>query len=151
MSMRPIGVQIIAALAVVTTLVGSVAAARAQSPASDRPPVNLSAPGAPPPKGPPRPPPRLPSGRVSLAGTADGKGVWMPIFALGQHLLPPAEVPFQPWARALYEDRQATQLEPHARCHASGGVRQIQTPYGVEIVELPEQQRVYLFDIGGPH
>ena len=123
----------------------------AQAPAAERTAVNLSAPGAPPPKGPPLPPPRRPSGRVSLAGTADGKGIWMPIFALGQHLVPPAEVPFQPWARALYADRQLTQLEPHARCHASGGVRQIQTPYGFEIVEIPEQQRLYLFDIGGPH
>jgi hypothetical protein len=51
----------------------------------------------------------------------------------------------------LYEDRLATQLEPHSRCHPSGGVRQIQTPYGVEIVELAEMQRVYIFDIGGPH
>jgi hypothetical protein len=148
--MRPIG-RGIAALAVVAVLLGSSAAAGAQSAGGDRPPVNLSAPGAAPPKGPPQPPPRNASGRVSLSGTPDGKGIWMPIFALGQHLLPPAEVPFQPWSRALYEDRLATQLEPHARCHASGGVRQIQTPYGIEIVELPEQQRVYLFDIGGPH
>ena len=124
---------------------------RAQAPQADRPPVNLSAPGPPPPKGPAQPPPRRPSGRVSLSGTADGKGIWMPIFALGQHLVPPADVPFQPWSRALYADRQVTQLEPHARCHASGGVRQVQTPYGIEIVELPELQRVLLFDIGGPH
>lgn len=125
--------------------------ASAQTAAPDRPAVNLSAPGEPPPKGPPLPPPRDASGRVSLAGTASGKGIWMPIFALGQHLLNPDEVPFQPWSRALYADRQATQLEPHARCHASGGVRQIQTPYGIEIVELPALERVYLFDIGGPH
>jgi len=25
------------------------------------------------------------------------------------------------------------------------------TPYGVEFVELPELQRIYIFDIGGPH
>jgi hypothetical protein len=30
-------------------------------------------------------------------------------------------------------------------------VRQFLTPYGVELVELPELQRVYIFDIGGPH
>ena len=29
--------------------------------------------------------------------------------------------------------------------------RQFLTPYGVEIVDLPELQRVYIFDIGGPH
>ena len=56
-----------------------------------------------------------------------------------------------PWSRKLYEERRAALLEPHSRCKASGGVREIQTPYGIEIVELPELQRVYLFDIGGPH
>ena len=29
--------------------------------------------------------------------------------------------------------------------------RQFLTPYGVELVELPELQRVFVFDIGGPH
>ena len=48
-------------------------------------------------------------------------------------------------------DRQKNQLEPHTRCKPSGVTRQFLTPYGVEIVELPEIQRVYIFDIGGPH
>jgi len=112
---------------------------------------NLSAPGAAPPKGPPLPPPRSPSGRVSLAGTPDGKGIWMPIIPFGSPLAPPNETPLMPWSRKLYEERRAALLEPHSRCKASGGVRELQTPYGVEIVELPELQRVYLFDIGGPH
>ena len=51
-------------------------------------------------------------------------------------LAPPADVPFQPWARALYNDRQKHELEPHARCKASGVSRQFMTPYGVEFVEL---------------
>jgi hypothetical protein len=118
--------------------------------AAQAPAVNLSAPGEAPPKGPPLPPPRNANGRVLLSGTA-GRGIWMPIFPFGGHLTPPAEVPFQPWARKMYEERLATQVEPHSRCHPSGGVRQIQTPYGVEIVELPELQRIFLFDIGGPH
>jgi hypothetical protein len=29
--------------------------------------------------------------------------------------------------------------------------RQFLTPYGVEFVEMPELQRIYVFDIGGPH
>jgi hypothetical protein len=116
------------------------------------PPVNLSAPGPAPAAGPPVPPPRSATGRVLLAGSPrDGKGIWMPIFPFGGHLTPLAEVPFQPWARTMYEERLEHQLEPHARCKASGGVRQIQTPYGVEIVELPDLQRIYIFDIGGPH
>jgi hypothetical protein len=75
----------------------------------------------------------------------------MPVFPFGGHLAPLADVPFQPWARKLYDERLAHQLEPHARCKPSGGVRQMQTPYGVEILELPELQRLYIFDIGGPH
>ena len=61
------------------------------------------------------------------------------------------DIPFQPWARALYSDREGHRLEPHARCKASGVVRQFQTPYGIEFVELPELQRIYIFDVGGPH
>jgi hypothetical protein len=29
--------------------------------------------------------------------------------------------------------------------------RQFITPYGVDIVEMPELKRVYIFDVGGPH
>jgi hypothetical protein len=43
------------------------------------------------------------------------------------------------------------ELEPHARCKASGASRQFLTPYGVEIVEIAELKRLYIFDIGGPH
>jgi hypothetical protein len=60
-------------------------------------------------------------------------------------------VPFQDWALALYIDRQTHELEPHARCKASGISRQFQTPYGAEFVEFPELQRIYIFDNGGPH
>ena len=38
-----------------------------------------------------------------------------------------------------------------ARCKPSGGPRQFITPYGFEILELPEIKRVYVWDIGGPH
>jgi hypothetical protein len=114
--------------------------------------VNLGAPPAPPSAGNPEPPPRAATGRVLIDGAGrNGKGIWMPIFPFGGHLAPLAEVPFQPWTRKLYDERLAHQMEPHARCKASGGVRQIQTPYGVEIVELPDLRRVYIFDIGGPH
>jgi hypothetical protein len=101
--------------------------------------------------GPALPAPRGPNGRVILGGaTAKDKGMWLP--AGGVVLTPIApNIPFQPWARALYADREGHRLEPHARCKASGVVRQFQTPYGVEIVELPELQRIYIFDVGGPH
>jgi hypothetical protein len=62
-----------------------------------------------------------------------------------------SEVPYQPWTRAVYEDRRANNMEPHTRCKPSGGVRQFLTPYGVEFVDLPELQRIFIMDIGGPH
>src|SRR5688572_12999637 len=61
------------------------------------------------------------------------------------------EVPFQPWARALYAHRQENQFEPHTRCKPSGGPRPFLTPYGVEFLELKDLQRILIVDIGGPH
>jgi hypothetical protein len=61
------------------------------------------------------------------------------------------EVPYQPWARALVQYRRQSPLEPHTRCKPSGATRQFLTPYGAEIVEIPELERIYIFDVGGPH
>ena len=76
--------------------------------------------------------------------------MWLPGGGGGQ-TVESAQIPFQPWAKGVYEDRLANQLEPHTRCKPSGGVRQFLTPYGVEMVELTELQRIFIFDIGGPH
>ncbi len=64
-----------------------------------------------------------------------------------------ADVPFQPWARAVYKYRQATTTkdDPHVRCKPSGGPRMFHTPYGMEFLDLPEQQRVIIVGVGGPH
>jgi hypothetical protein len=98
------------------------------------------------------PAPRNDAGRVVLDGDNPRTvGVWTPLFGISDPVAPIETVPFQPWAAALYEDRQAHELEPHARCKASGVSRQFLTPYGVEIVEIPELERLYIFDIGGPH
>ena len=61
------------------------------------------------------------------------------------------EIPFQPWARAAYDVRQIDQFEPHTRCKASGVSRQFSTPYGTEFVEVPDLQRLYIMDNGGPN
>jgi hypothetical protein len=99
-----------------------------------------------------RPAPRSPGGRLLLGSTGEEKFVWLPDNPFIPNALGlPAEVPFQPWARALHASRRANPLEPHTRCKPSGGARPFLTPYGVEIVELPELQRVYIFDVGGPH
>jgi hypothetical protein len=91
-------------------------------------------------------------GRVLLQGqTPQDKGVWTPVFGIVDPIAPVEVVPFQPWSRALYDARQLHELEPHARCKASGAARQFLTPYGVEFVEMKDLGRMYIFDIGGPH
>jgi hypothetical protein len=101
---------------------------------------------------PPGPAPRRADGRVLLgAATTKEKGVWLPVFGITAPILAADKTPYQPWARALYDDRQKHELEPHTRCKPSGVARQFLTPYGVEFVEMPELQRLYIFDIGGPH
>ena len=102
---------------------------------------------------PPGPAPRAANGKILLGGaTPAEKGVWQPGGGVVANPLGAAtEIPFQPWARALFADRRTHQLEPHARCKPSGVARPFLTPYGVEIVELAELERVYIFDIGGPH
>lgn len=119
---------------------------------------------------PPRPAPRWPDGRLNLGAPSGEKGVWAPA-GIAQLALNPnsvnragasthlpnnikiEDVPFQPWARALHASRQAAfeSDEPHTRCKISGGARQFITPYGIEFVEFPDQKRIYIFDIGGPH
>jgi hypothetical protein len=94
--------------------------------------------------------PRTQDGHVIIGQTAKEKGVWLP----GPVIPNPlgfTDIPYQPWAKALAADRRTHQLEPHARCKPSGVARQFFTPYGVEFVELPDVQRAYVFDIGGPH
>lgn len=99
------------------------------------------------------PAPRGATGRVLLGGaTPDVKGVWLPGAGGAQASTAEGNEPrLLPWAQALLAHRRTFQLEPHTRCKPSGGIRQFLTPYGVEFVEFPELQRIYIFDIGGPH
>jgi hypothetical protein len=102
---------------------------------------------------PPGPAPRNAAGRVHF-GTANPlkeKILWTGSLGIRDIPVPAETIPFQPWAKALWEDREKHELEPHARCKASAMLRQFLTPYGTEIVELPEMQRIYIFDVGGPH
>lgn len=117
---------------------------------------------------PARPAPRRPDGKVILGPLPGEIGLWLPFSGGNERLVNPdnitpqqqvqysgrpkySELPMQPWSRELHSYRRANQLEPHTRCKPSGGPRQFLTPYGVEFVELPELQRVFIMDIGGPH
>jgi len=121
-------------------------------------------------KQPSRPTPHWPDGRVNLGPLPGEKGMWSGNAGAtiarnpgGRGLDNPqtnhptnlnvADVPFQPWARALYNFRQATLTkdDPHVRCKPSGGPRMYHTPYGMEFVDMPEMQRIYVYGVGGPH
>jgi hypothetical protein len=80
------------------------------------------------------------------------KGLWLTDYRPGDRPFFDVDaVKFRPWAKGQFETRQEHDLEPHARCKASGAIRQFLTPYGVEIVEIEPLERLYIFDIGGPH
>ena len=96
----------------------------------------------------PVPPPRWPDGTIRLSALPGEMGLWFGDFGGGRG---EGEVPFQPWARAVFDYRRVYELEPHARCKPSAVVRQFQTPYGVDIVDIPETKRIYIMDVGGPH
>ncbi len=120
----------------------------------------------------PRPAPRWPDGRISFTGTPDDVGNWEGQSFNGATLFFPTpedaldpdtaslptnlqldDVPFQPWARALFDYRQATALkdEPHTRCKPSGGARIFHTPYGMEILDLPDAAQIIVVSVGAPH
>jgi hypothetical protein len=117
-----------------------------------------------------RPVPRLPDGRISLTGPPGEIGNWdgRPGSTLANNIFEGAidvsefnlptnlsidEVPFQPWARALYDERQATftKDDPHTRCMPSGGARMFHTPYGFEILQLPDSEEIIFLSVGAPH
>jgi len=103
---------------------------------------------------PSRPAPRGPDGRLTLGAAVQGRetGLWIGgITNLTNADNTPIKVPYQPWAQAVAQDRRQNAFEPHTRCKPSGGPRQFLTPYGVEFLELPELQRIFIFDVGGPH
>jgi hypothetical protein len=162
--MRPRVLLSSAAALVVAAMLGEPAYAQQQGAPGDsnvqtsvpagRGPGGLAAPGG---RGraggpPPAPAPRSADGKILLWGATPAvKGVWLPDGGAGVAMADPASVPLQPWAAAVLQNRRNFQLEPHTRCKPSGGIRQFLTPYGVEFVEFPELQRMYIFDIGGPH
>ena len=96
------------------------------------------------------PTPRWPDGHPNLGSTPDHKGYWEVRPGLGG-MPRAADVPFQPWAKALYEYRRARDLYPPlVRCKPAGGPSFFNAP-GFDIVEAPELKRVFILNIAGPH
>ncbi len=112
-----------------------------------------------------RPPPRLADGTINLGAPRGSEGHWetgggnlseQPVEMNGAFLVNPDDLdkvaPFKPWAKALVQYRLATlgKDDPHPRCMANGGPRQFHTPYGIDIVQDPERQRILILSGGGP-
>jgi len=62
-------------------------------------------------------------------------------------------VPFMPWSAALYDYNVANEskYDPEGYCLPPGGPRLMATPYPMEIVQLPEQQRIIMTFEGATH
>ena len=126
---------------------------------------------------PPKPAPRWPDGRINLGPPPGEKGLWEvgpttqplaradaasdfglfaadmreptdPFLASKPKL---SQVPFQPWARALFADRVQHRREPYTRCKPSPAGRQVATAYGTQILDVPELRRLYILETGGAH
>ena len=60
-------------------------------------------------------------------------------------------MPFQPWAKAVYDYRRAHQLDsPLVACKPAGGPSFFNAP-GFEIVDVPELKQIFILNIAGPH
>ena len=112
----------------------------------------------------PRPTPRWPDGTPRLGAPDSADGYWgypsktalvqdgANVAMNGAGLLEniedaPRVAPFQPWALGLYEHRQRRGLRDdplYLNCKPPGGVRHFQSPYGVELIEDRERQRIFV-------
>jgi len=100
-----------------------------------------------------RPTPFWSDGRVNLDAAPGEKGFWNvmrgSVFGTGgtglETNLEFDEIPFQDWARDLYEYRQSRNGldDPHARCFPAGGMRFFTVPNGLNIVDQPEMNRMF--------
>lgn len=97
------------------------------------------------------PVPRWPDGHPNLGATAKFKGFWEARPGLGTAPRA-ADIPMQPWARALSQYRTAkTDLyPPQINCKPGGGPSFFLAP-GFEFIDMPELKSIFLLNIAGPH
>jgi hypothetical protein len=100
---------------------------------------------------PPEPAPRWPDGHINLGSTSEKKGYWEVRPGLGG-VPRGADLPFQPWARALYQYRttKSDLYPPLVSCKPAAGPSFFNAP-GFEIVDVPELKNIFILDIAGPH
>jgi hypothetical protein len=106
------------------------------------------------------PAPRLPDGKPDLGNSS---GSWVPraihdIAGMGGDpaqktvmVEKPVEVSFQPWAKAVYEERLANlwREDPEGQCLPPGVPRMMTTPFPFQIYQLPNRI-LFIFE-GGAH
>jgi len=89
----------------------------------------------------------------STAMVEDGVKVEMSKYGLLKNIADASKVaPMQPWALALYRERQRRFLADDPtfiNCKPPGGPRQLQLPEGVQFVEDRERQRIFVLLGGG--
>src|SRR5215813_8805338 len=103
--------------------------------------------------------PRTSDGKPNLSAplprAADGKpdlsGIWMatrPRFNVAQSLKAGDSVPFQPWAKAVFDERQANNSkdDPSARCLPTGLTLRATLATPLKIVQIPGLTLI-LYDI----
>jgi hypothetical protein len=97
------------------------------------------------------PAPRFADGHVNLGSTPEQKGYWEVRPGLGG-MPRPASVPFQPWAKALFDYRRgdSTLQSPLVSCKPAGGPSFFNSP-GFEIVDVPELKKIFILNIAGAH
>lgn len=97
------------------------------------------------------PTPRFPDGHANLGSTPEHKGYWEVRPGLGGFPRA-ADVPLQPWARALAQFRGSKNdlYPPLVRCKPATGPGFFNAP-GFEIVDVPEEKKIFILDIAGPH
>jgi hypothetical protein len=139
-------------------LVSTIVVAAATIPLGGQVPVAGRVPDAPASaSGRPHPAPRLANGQPDLG---NGRGSWNPrvtanLAGLGDPNRSQVEkivdVPFQPWAKALYETRQADlqRYDPESRCLPPGLPRMMATPFPFQIFQLSDRV-LFIFE-GGAH
>ena len=101
------------------------------------------------------PTPRLANGTPNLGPIEPNKGYW----TLRQHrdyaavLIDQDEIPYQPWARAIAMERreERSKYDPQGYCMPPSGPRLMTTPFPMEIIQLPEQERIIMIYEGGAH
>lgn len=116
-----------------------------------------------------RPTPVWPDGQPRLGAVPGSDGYWayptstvlvengvtvdIDQYGLLKNVADAAKVaPMQPWALALYRNRQSRFLQDDPtfiNCKPPGGTRQFQQPYGVQFVEDRSRQRVFVLIGGG--